>query len=113
MYRIKNNIHMFENREKPLKLTKWKANNQNTAIHLTKTKKKKEYEYYKCDYCHEEIKITKDKDKRTGGLLYLPKSLTKSTKNIELALHNRCINAVLREFELEREERKKAETEMY
>ena len=97
---IANNLTKFENREHPEKLVKYKYCH-NTANHLTNTKKEIDYKYYVCDYCKEEIKIEKDRDKRKGGTLVIPQSLTKRNK-IELALHNRCINAVLREFEPDR-----------
>lgn len=54
-------------RDKPERHTKYEVSDR-TANHLVKTEKKKLYDYYICDYCGEEIKIVKEKEKRTRGL---------------------------------------------
>ena len=65
--------------------------------HLVKYKKEKEYDYYKCDNCGNEIKILKEKYKMSGGIVIMPYSLTK-TNEIKLVLCNRCLNEVLKVF---------------
>ena len=53
--------------------------------------RRKEYEYYICDYCKEEIIIKEDKIKQAGGTLKF--------RGMELALHNKCLNPAIKEFE--------------
>lgn len=93
------NIKEVIDREKPIKHIKYSSKHTN---HLTNEKKEKEYEYYVCDECKKKIVITKNKDESKGGIVNLPKSLTKSNKTITVALHNYCLNQVLRQFEPER-----------
>ena len=46
------------------------------ASHLVNYKKEKLYEYYKCDYCGEEIKILKEKQEiMSGGIVTIPQQL--------------------------------------
>lgn len=66
-------------------------------------KKEKLYNYYKCDYCGSEIKITKKRQDMTGGIAIIPHTVTKRGE-IKLALCNKCLNPVIREFEEERKE---------
>lgn len=63
-------------------------------------KKKKEYDYYRCDYCGDEIKIKKDRQKMTGGIATIPHTVTRRS-DLTLALCNKCLNPVLKEFENE------------
>ena len=49
------------------------------------------YKYYVCDYCKEEIEIKENKQDQTGGTLVY--------RGMELALHNKCLKPVLKEFE--------------
>ena len=65
--------------------------------HLINYKQKKLYEYYKCDYCNDEI-IIKNKILMNGGIQVFPKILTKS-KDIKVVLCNKCLKAVIKEFE--------------
>lgn len=62
---------------------------------VVNTIKKKLYEYYLCDNCGEKIKIEKNVDKRTGGILQIPISQHKSLK---LAVCNRCLKEVLKDI---------------
>lgn len=94
--RIKNNVAL-KYRAKPEKYTKYE-NDNNIATHLTKNKPKKLYDYYKCDFCGQEIKITKKWEERTGGLITLPETLTRNMSVI-VALHNKCLKQTLKEFE--------------
>ena len=50
--------------------------------------KTKAYEYYICDYCGKEIRIEENKLNRTGG--------TVAFKGMKLALHNKCLNPMLK-----------------
>lgn len=96
MWKIRNNIRFYQNRDGIPKYVKQKLKNQDS--HVVRTTREKLYEYYKCDYCEEEIRILKDKSKLTGGIVVLPNSLTKRG-NIKLVLCNKCLNNVLSEFE--------------
>lgn len=68
--------------------------------HLVNYKNEKEYEYYQCDYCGAEIKILKKRFEMTGGIITIPQTITKR-KNINLALCNKCLKPLLKEFEEE------------
>lgn len=63
-----------------------------------KSKKQKEYDYYKCDYCGAEIKITEKRQEMTGGIAIIPHTVT-GRGDIKLALCNKCLNPILKEFE--------------
>jgi len=96
MYKIKGNRHLCD-REKPEKITKYRVIDPGAA-HLTKVQKKKEYEYYICDYCGSEIKITDKWEEKTGEIITLPMSLTGNFK-YKLALCSKCVKPVIKEFE--------------
>lgn len=68
---------------------------------IIKTKKKKLYDYYKCDYCGDEIRLDIKQSERTGGIVELPHILTKSGK-VKVVLCNKCLKEVLKEFEQEK-----------
>lgn len=68
------------------------------ASHLVNYKKEKLYEYYKCDYCGEEIKILEKKQEMTGGVATIPHTVTKRGE-LKLALCNKCLKPALKEFE--------------
>lgn len=94
--KIKGNIAL-KYRAKPEKYSKFE-NDKNIATHLSRKKLKKIYDYYKCDFCGEEIKIAKKWEEKTGGLVTLPETLTQSVPVI-VALHNKCLKGALKEFE--------------
>lgn len=54
--------------------------------------KRKIYEYYKCDYCGEDIEIKENKAEQTGG--------TVKVKGTILALHNKCLKPFLKKEEI-------------
>lgn len=97
---IKEKLNTLRARVNPILRTKYKDNNE-VASHLSKPKivPQKDYEYYICDCCGEEINMSKKKDERDGGKVGLPGSLTKTNSIIILALHDRCLNKVLNELE--------------
>ncbi len=99
MNKIKEN-NDIRNREKPEKRTKYKIINPGVA-HLTKTEKKKLYDYYICDFCGDEIKIGGKWEDKTGGIVTLPPSLTHESITYKLALCNKCVKSVIKEFEEE------------
>lgn len=66
--------------------------------HIIKYKDEKDYDYYICDYCGDEIKILKKRIEMAGGVVVLPHSLTKRGE-VKVVLCNKCINPVLKEFE--------------
>lgn len=68
--------------------------------HLVNHKIEKEYDYYKCDYCGNEIKILKKKQEMTGGVVTMPHTVTRRG-DIKLALCNKCLKPVLNIFEAE------------
>lgn len=92
---IKENYSKFLYRGLPEKKIKYKENGCN---HLTYEKKKKLYEYYICDNCGCEIKIKNKWERSEGGVIILPYLLT-GKKAITIAVCNKCINPVLKEFE--------------
>lgn len=96
MNKIKGNRHVID-RENPEKITKYKIIDVG-ATHLTKVQKKKEYDYYICDYCGAEIKIADKWEDKTGGIITLPMSLT-GIFRYKLALCNKCVKLAIKEFE--------------
>ncbi len=68
--------------------------------HLVNHKTEKEYDYYKCDYCGDEIKILKKRQEMTGGVVTIPHTITRRGA-INLALCNKCLKPVLKDFEEE------------
>lgn len=66
--------------------------------HLIKYKDERDYNYYKCDYCGEEIKILSKKQEMAGGTIKFTHLVTKKG-DIELALHNKCLRAAIKIFE--------------
>lgn len=103
--KITEKLTYFMTRTKPEKHTKYKESTEGVN-RLTKEKKKKEkdYEYYFCDYCHDEIRIL-DNQKNvdgnviaSGGIVDLPKTLTRTDKKIRLALCNKCLQPVVQQF---------------
>ena len=68
--------------------------------HLVNHKTEKEYDYYKCDYCGDEIKILKKRQEMTGGVVTIPHTVTRRG-DMNLALCNKCLKPVLKEFEEE------------
>ncbi len=73
------------------------------AKHLTNTpRKKKLYECYICDNCGCEIKVEKKWENNRGGLLMIPKTLSKRNKIFYIAVCSKCLNKVLKEFEDEK-----------
>lgn len=93
-------VRALVDREKVCKYVKYKEKPQE-ARHLIKYKQEKEYEYYKCDYCGEEIKIEKEWERTTGGIVTIPTTLTNRGK-IEIAIHNKCLKNFLKELEEKR-----------
>lgn len=68
--------------------------------HLVNHKAEKEYDYYKCDYCGDEIKILKKRQEMAGGVVTMPHTVTRKG-DIKLALCNKCLKPVLNIFEAE------------
>lgn len=95
--KIKGNKWLIS-REKPEKMTKYEVIDPGAA-HLVKTQKKKLYEYYICDFCGAEIKIVPKWEEKTGGVIKLPTSLTQTVQEYRLALCNKCVRPVIKEFE--------------
>lgn len=94
MQMIKNRIKEFEDREKINKFIKYKPQEKSNVIHKSKEKL---YEYYKCDYCGEEIRLDIKPEERSGGIVDFPHTLTKRGK-IRLVLHNKCFKKAIEEF---------------
>ncbi len=90
------NIHELATREKVPIYSRMKP--KPAASHLVSYKKEKEYDFYKCDFCGEQIKILKDRHEMTGGTIKFTHLVTKCG-DIELALHNKCLNPVLKILE--------------
>lgn len=58
-------------------------------------KKNKAYDYYECDYCGDKIINTNKAEDRTGGILHVPIS---SSKSLNLAICNKCLRNTLSEI---------------
>lgn len=95
---LKQEIGRWSSRESVPKYVKYKK--KPDGSHLVNYKQQKDYEYYKCDYCGEEIIIKDKADEQDGGIAILPNTIT-NRGNIKIALHNRCLNPLLREIEKE------------
>lgn len=95
---IKQEIARWCNRENVPKNVKYKQKPQGS--HLVNYKAEKDYEYYKCDYCGQEIIIKNKPEDQDGGIAILPNTITKRG-NVKVALHNKCLNPLLREIEKE------------
>lgn len=87
------NLKALECRIMPIKCTKYIIEQQGS--NTVKTKKKKDYDYYICDYCGENIILYKDRSKRSGGTARF--SIT-SYKYITLALHDKCLKETRKIF---------------
>ena len=70
---------------------------QNEKSNVVKTERKKLYQYYKCDYCNDEIRLDMKPTERSGGIVSFPHTLTKSGK-LDLVLCNKCLKNAIREF---------------
>ena len=55
------------------------------------------YDFYKCDYCQDEIRLDVKQQERSGGIVEFPHSLTKSGK-LKLVLCNRCLKKAIEEL---------------
>ena len=76
----------LKRRPGPNKYTKY-----NSSGSYVISEKTKAYEYYTCDYCGKEIVIKENRLEQTGGTLEF--------RGMKLALHNKCLNAAIKEFE--------------
>ena len=99
--KIINRINELILREKPEKKVKY-SEGSGIAKHLTNTPRNKLYEYYICDNCGCEIKVEKKWENNRGGLLMIPKTLSKRNKIFYIAVCSKCLNKVLKEFEDEK-----------
>lgn len=93
---IKNRYEELKARGKPTKFIKYKESKN----HLTREvqRKSKIYEYYICDNCGAEIIIKNKWEHSVGGVVMLSELLTHK-KAIIIAVCNKCLNSVLKEFE--------------
>lgn len=91
---IKQQLERLKIRGLPEKQTKYSG----IKNHLSCENKKKLYDYYICDNCGCEIPIKQKWERSLGGVIYLPKELTKR-HGISIAVCNKCLNSVLKEFE--------------
>ena len=92
---IKENIRKLQCRKEIPKYIK--EIREDTNSNLVKGKIIKKYEYWKCDYCNDEIRLDKKQAERSGGIVNFPHTLTKCGR-LQLVLCNKCLNSVIREF---------------
>ncbi len=85
----------LRNRKKIDKYTKYK---KTKISNLINSKKEKDYEYFLCDYCDEEIPIKNKKHEMSGGICIIPQTVTKK-ESIKVVLHNKCLINALKELE--------------
>lgn len=71
-----------------------KEQKENETSNVVKISRKKLYEYYKCDYCGDEIRLDKKQHERSGGIVTFPHTLTKKGK-ITMALCNKCLRKTI------------------
>lgn len=95
MWKIRNRMDELQFRMEIPKYEKVKTKHEKSNV--VKTERKKLYEYYKCDYCNDEIRLNKKQHKRSGGIVNFPQSLTKRGK-LTLVLCNKCLNNAIKEF---------------
>lgn len=92
-------------RGKPTKFTKFKEIDDK-GKHLVKIKRQKDYDYYVCDYCGQEIRIKSDKTEMIGGTHEFSTLVTGIGNGIlYLALCNKCLNPTLKAIEERREKK--------
>ena len=82
---IKEREITLKRRPAPVKHTKYNSSGSYVVSGNTKA-----YEYYICDYCGKEIRIETDILLRSGG--------TVNYRGMTLALHNKCLNPMLKEY---------------
>ena len=75
--------------------TEYKVQGSSNVINF---KRKKEYDYYICDFCGDKIEIKKKPEEMTGGIDVLPYSLT-GMHNLKIALCNKCVKPLIIELE--------------
>lgn len=68
---------------------------------VVNTKKKKEYDFYKCDYCGAEIEIKEKRHEMEGGIAIIPRTIT-GRGELKLALCSKCLKPALKELEKEK-----------
>lgn len=95
MWKIKNRLDMLQGRKEIVKYTKTKKENEDSFVIPTKSKRL--YDYYKCDYCENEIRLDIKQEKRNGGIVTFPHTLTKRGE-VKLVLCNKCLNKAVKEF---------------
>lgn len=89
-------ITKFKNRDKIPKYTR--EIKEETKSNILKAKVLEKYQYLKCDYCGDEIRLDIKREERTGGTITFKHSVTNCGK-IELALCNKCLKSVIKELE--------------
>lgn len=97
--KIRNRLEQLQARKEITKYEKIIREEEHSNI--IKTKKKKLYDYYRCDYCGDEIRLDIKQSERTGGIIEFPHILTKRGK-VKLVLCNKCLKEALKEFEQEK-----------
>lgn len=95
MWKIRNRIDELQLRKEITKYEKTETKHESSNV--VKTERKKLYNYYKCDYCNEEIRLDIKQSERSGGIVNFPHTLTKRGK-LTLVLHNKCLNKAIKEF---------------
>lgn len=111
MAKITSNLLNLSSRFEPTKFTKFEERDE-AGKHLVKMPKpKKLYDYYICDYCNSEIVIKDKASEQTGGVVKIPQTLSNLQQELYLALCNKCLAAVIKEFE--EEQQKNADVEKY
>lgn len=89
-------IEKLKKREKVIKYTKYFENTSKS--NLVNHRKEKDYDYYICDYCKDEIRLDLKQYERSGGIVIFPHTLTKCGK-VTVVLCNKCVKKVQKELE--------------
>lgn len=83
-------LQKIEERKQPELHTEFDIKEKGSST--VNSKKEKKYNYYICDYCNEKVRLSK-KDAEGGTIEFAIKNRT-----LKLALHNKCLNASLKEI---------------
>ena len=89
-------ITKFKNRDKIPKYIR--EIKEETKSNILKAKVIERYQYLRCDYCGDEIRLDVKQEDRKGGIVTFKHSVTNCGK-IELALCCKCLKSVIKEFE--------------
>lgn len=93
------NLDILYNRTTVPIYTKMKTIERGNSV--VNAKKRKEYDFYKCDYCGAEIEIKEKRHEMMGGIAIIPHTITRRGE-LKLALCSKYLKPALKELEKEK-----------